>query len=310
MSVAKTAGMVSVRHTSVRVPAVALLLLVMCAPSLSGAGVKATFLYNLSNFSGTVPYHWVRESVDPERSEIYVVTGDSVAVFNSSGMEVYRFGDDLNIGVFIDVSVESDGHILILSSVGGRFKLTRCNYRGEPQAGIDLRGIPKKFAGISPGRLLLKNGKLYLADLIAKKVVVTDASGFFRRGTTSDLSSPTSRRNPGPITISPSPWMARGTCSLPSRRCSRPSGSPRRGNSPGSDPQGISREVQPRVGNNDRRQGKYLCDRHPEVGGAVFDKEFKFQGQFSHGAGTGAPDRPKSTGDRRHRQIVCQPVEK
>jgi DNA-binding beta-propeller fold protein YncE len=174
--------MVPVRHPSIRGLAAALLLLAMCVPSWSWAGVKATFLYNLSNFSGTVPYHWVRESVDPERNEIYVVAGDSVAVFNSSGMEVYRFGDDLNIGVFIDVSSESNGNILILSSVGGRFKLTRCNYRGEPQSGIDLRGIPKEFAGISPGRLLLKNGKLYLADLIAKKVVATDTNGVFQEG--------------------------------------------------------------------------------------------------------------------------------
>ena len=172
--------MVSVRHTSVRFPAAVLLLLVMCAPSWSEAGVKATFLYSLSNFSGTVPFGWVRQFVDPERSEIYVVTGDSVAVFNSSGMEVYRFGDDLNIGGFMDVSVESDGNILILSRVGDQFRVTRCNYRGEPQAGIEIRNLPKEFAGISPGRLLSRNGKLYLADLFAKKVVVTDASGLFQ----------------------------------------------------------------------------------------------------------------------------------
>ena len=144
--------MASVRHPSVRVPAAALLLLVMCAPSWSWAGVKATFLYNLSNFTGIVPFNYVREFVDAEKNEIYVVTGNSVSIFNGSGMEVYRFGDDLNIGVFMDLSVESDGHILILSRVGGNFRLTRCNYRGEPQAGIEIRNLPKKFAGISPGK--------------------------------------------------------------------------------------------------------------------------------------------------------------
>lgn len=174
--------MVSVRHTSVRFPTAALLLLVMCAPSWSVAGVKATFLYSLSNFSGTVPYNTVREFVDAEKNEIYVVTGDSVSIFNGSGMEVYRFGDDLNIGVLMDLSVENDGHILLLSRVGSNFRLTRCNYRGEPQAGIEIRGLPKDFAGISPGRLLARNGKLYLADLIAKKVVVTDANGVFQEG--------------------------------------------------------------------------------------------------------------------------------
>lgn len=171
-----------VRNIAVGLPRTALLLLVLCIPSLSGAGVNASFLYNLSDFSGTVPYSWVRQSIDPERNEIYVVTGDSVAVFNSSGMEVYRFGEDMNIGVFMDVSVESDGHILILSRVGDHFRVTRCNYRGEPQTGIELRNLPKEFAGISPERLLSRNGKLYLADLFAKKVVMTDGSGMFQGG--------------------------------------------------------------------------------------------------------------------------------
>ena len=174
--------MESVRHPSIKGLAAALLLLLMCAPPSSGAGVKATYLYNLSNFSGTVPYSWVRQSVDLERSEIYVVTGDSVTVFNAGGMEIFRFGEDLDIGGFLDVSVESDGHILILSRVGDRFRVTRCNYRGELQAGIEIRNLPKEFARISPIRLLSRNGKLYLADLFAKKVVVTDANGVFQEG--------------------------------------------------------------------------------------------------------------------------------
>lgn len=174
--------MASVRHPSVKVPAVALLLLVLCAPSWSSAAVKATFLYSLSNFTGVVPFNYVREFIDSEKNEIYVVTGDSVSIFNGSGMEVYRFGDDLKIGVFMDLSVESDGHILILSRMGSNFRLTRCNYRGEPQARIEIRNLPKTFAGISPTRLLSRNGKFYLADLNAKKVVVTDANGVFQEG--------------------------------------------------------------------------------------------------------------------------------
>lgn len=167
---------------SITFPTVVLLLLVTFTPSWSLAGVKATFLYNLSDFSGTVPYSWVREFADSQRNEIYVVTGDSVAVYNSSGMEVYRFGDDLTIGVLKDVSVEDDGHILILSGMKGQPRVTRCNYRGEPQNGIEIRNLPTEFAGISPERLLSRNGKLYLADLFAKKVVVTDGSGSFLGG--------------------------------------------------------------------------------------------------------------------------------
>lgn len=173
--------MIAVRTKYLIAPLVAILFLAPF-PAQASAGLKATFLYTLSNFNGIVPFNYVRESVDAENNEIYAITSDSISIFNSSGMEVYRFGDDLNIGAFMDLSVESDGHILILSRVGSKFRLTRCNYRGEPQAEIELRDLPKKFAGISPDRLLVRNGKLYLADLIAKKVVVTDGSGVFQEG--------------------------------------------------------------------------------------------------------------------------------
>ncbi len=230
--------MIPVRAKYLIVPLAAFLFLAPF-PAHASAEVKSTFLYSLANFTGIVPFNYVREFVDAEKNEIYVVTGDSISIFNGSGMEVYRFGDDLNIGVLMDLSVESDGHILILSRVGSNFRLTRCNYRGEPQAGIEIRSLPKKFTGISPTRLLSRNGKLYLADLIAKKVVVTDANGVFQEGYDIAPLLTEFEEKPGPNTISSaSPWTGRGTCSLPSPRCSGPSASLRTGNSPGSDPPG------------------------------------------------------------------------
>ena len=265
-------------------------MLVMCAPSWSVGGVKATFLYNLSNFSGTVPYSWARQFVDPERSEIYVVTGDSVAIFNSSGMEVYRFGDDLDIGGFMDVSVESDGHILILSRAGDRFRVTRCDYRGEPQAGIEIRNLPKEFAGISPGRLLSRNGKLYLADLFAKKVVVTDASGVFQEGydiaplLVSFEEKPGTEYNIAAITVDPEgnlfftvPTLFKVFKLSPDRQLSSFGTA---GNLPGrfNIVSGIA---------VDGRGDIYVTDLLRSAV-SVFDKEFKFQAQFGQrGIGPG-----------------------
>ncbi len=174
--------MESVRHTHFKIAAAMTFLLSVCAPSMSGADIKASFLYNLSNFSGTIGYSWVRPFVDSERNEIYVLTGNSVSVFNESGMEIFSFGEDLDIGRFVDVAVQGDGRILILSYVKDKFKITRCNYRGEPQYGIEIRNLPREFAGISPTRLIFRDGNIYLADLFVNKVVVTDANGVFRKG--------------------------------------------------------------------------------------------------------------------------------
>ncbi len=153
-----------------------------CFPAAAGAQAKASYQYDLSDFSGTVRYGWVRPVVDAERNEIYVLAGNAVSVFNESGMEVFRFGDDLDLGLLVDVAVEPDGNILLLSRVNDRFTVTRCNFRGEPRAEIVVRDLPGDFAGFSPTRLVYRDGTLYLADLFAKKVAVTDADGAFRNG--------------------------------------------------------------------------------------------------------------------------------
>jgi hypothetical protein len=260
-------------------------------PAQASAEMKATFLYNLSNFSGTVPYNWVRQSIDPERGEIYVVTGDSVAVYNSSGMEVYRFGDDLEIGGFMDVSVESNGDILILSRVGDRFRVTRCNYRGEPRSEIKIRNLPDEFAGISPGRLFSRNGNLYLADLFAKKVVVTDATGIFREGIDIAPLLASSEEKPGAeydiasITVDRGgdlfftvPTLFKVFKLSPDRQLSSFGSA---GNLPG------KFNIVSGIATDDR--GYIFVTDSLRSAVSVFDKEFKFQAQFSQ-RGTGPGD--------------------
>lgn len=154
----------------------------LLVPGRADAGVKASYLYNLANFSGTVRYSWVRPVVDAERSEVYVLTGDTVTVFNDSGMEVYSFGEDLAVGRFEDVAVESDGNILLLSYLNDRFVVTRCDYRGEARSRIEIRNLPPNFAEFSPSRLFVRAGNIYLADVFRNKIAVTDPDGAFRKG--------------------------------------------------------------------------------------------------------------------------------
>ena len=151
----------------------------------AGAGISgAYYMYNLSDFSGTVPYNWAGLSVDEDRNEIYVVYKNDIEVYNDKGMKVYSFGDDENIsGVIYDVTVDRDGTIFLLLLEGDDYSVLRCNYRGEPVSEIKLTNLPPEFSGIFPSRIIYKGGNLYLADLMrSKKVIITDSNGMFRDG--------------------------------------------------------------------------------------------------------------------------------
>ncbi|MEJ2366145.1 MAG: hypothetical protein P8075_15575 [Deltaproteobacteria bacterium] len=148
------------------------------------AEVDATFLYTLSDFDGPLPYNWVRISVDRERNEIYVVDPKErdVTVFNETGMEIYRFGDDGSLGSVMDAVVEKDGRILVLSRRVSGNTITLCNFRGEPLAEFELKKFPPDFSGFSPNRLVCRQGLLYLLDADTMKIAVTDFNGVFQRG--------------------------------------------------------------------------------------------------------------------------------
>jgi hypothetical protein len=159
----------------------------VCADNLR-AGVKASYLYNLSNFTGAIPYNSARFAIDKERNEISVLYQNLVKVFNQNGMEVYRFGDDFNVGQIIDLTVDRDGNLLVLSygisgsDREGLFEIVRCNFRGEPVGTIELKNLPVGFSEFSPNRIVCRGGSLYFVDLFQLKIVVTDPDGSFRKG--------------------------------------------------------------------------------------------------------------------------------
>ncbi len=151
-----------------------------------GEGVSASFLYKLSDFSGTVPFSWVRMSVDTGRREIYVTDEDyAVRVFNDAGMEIYRFNEDGALGSVRDVAVNKEGNILVLSyavSPPGKYSIIRCNYRGDPLANLELTNIPPEFSrGFVPGTLAYREGRIYATDKSSMKVLVTDEQGLFEQ---------------------------------------------------------------------------------------------------------------------------------
>lgn len=162
----------------------ALLLNLLSVPAM-GATLRASYLYTLSDFYGPVPCNWVSLADDAGRFETYVadVADRSVRVFNSSGMEVYRFGEDGALGNISAVAVAPGGNIFVLSHRGNGSAITRCNFRGEPEEKLELKGLPAEFtANFSPDAILCREKSLYLVDRSAMKVAVTDLAGSFERG--------------------------------------------------------------------------------------------------------------------------------
>ena len=165
------------------------LLTVLILLALSGqalAMVKGNYIYSLSNFTGTIPYDWARVSVDKARNEVYVLYQNVIRVFNENGMEIYRFGEDLDLGHILDVAIDRDGDILLLSytMVNGEPKgsISRCDYRGEPISKIEWKNLPPEYSDFLPNRMVYKNGDLYFISLMGLKVVITDSDGNFKKG--------------------------------------------------------------------------------------------------------------------------------
>jgi hypothetical protein len=171
--------------SKIKILTLAILIIIVSSFSAQAA-VKGAFAYNLSNFTGTIPYSWSRVVTDRGRNEIYVLFQNTIRVFNEFGMEIYRFGDDLDLGHIVDVAVDKNGDILLLTyarSEGGVVaEIIHCNYRGEPKSKIELKNLPSQFLNYSPNRMVYQNGDLYLASLMGLNIVVTDDQGNFKKG--------------------------------------------------------------------------------------------------------------------------------
>jgi DNA-binding beta-propeller fold protein YncE len=145
--------------------------------------VSASYLYTLSNFTGVYAVSWGGLSVDEAANEIYVAAGgQGIKIFSDTGMEIYSFNDEQELGNVGKVAVDDEGNIIALAGREKGFELIRCNYRGEPVSKIELKNVPAEFAIRSPTDIIFRNGSLYLVDEVSMKVVVTDREGIFKNG--------------------------------------------------------------------------------------------------------------------------------
>lgn len=144
--------------------------------------VRGGFLYALAGFTGPVRDNFSRVVSDRERNEVYVLYQNTVRVFNDSGMEIYRFGDDLDLGQILDVAVDREGDVLLLTFRDSRGAIVRCNFRGEPRSVIEFRNLPAEFSGFTPNRMIYRQGSFYLTSLLGMKLVIADREGNFKKG--------------------------------------------------------------------------------------------------------------------------------
>jgi DNA-binding beta-propeller fold protein YncE len=152
----------------------------LCQAALVAAQVTPAYLYTLSNFSGPLRYDWVRLAVDTDHGETYVIYQNVVRVFGANGMEVFSFGDDLDLGQIVDATFEANGDILLLSFKNGRSHVTRCNYRGVPIGELAISGLP---AGVPfrANRMVRLPDAFYFVSLADAAITVTDPAGAFVR---------------------------------------------------------------------------------------------------------------------------------
>ena len=165
---------------------IAIAFLVLSSATAKAQPVKGTFLYDLSNFTGSFSFSWPRIFIDQERNETYVIYENIIRIFSETGMEVYIFGDELDLGAIIDLTLDKEGNIIILSNKWYEstrkldYEITLCNYRGEPKSKIEIKNLPSKYSEFFPNRIIYREGDFYFANLSSMIVIITDDHGTFK----------------------------------------------------------------------------------------------------------------------------------
>lgn len=146
--------------------------------ALPAGAFDVQYEYSLSTVTGVIPFAGVKLGLDPQHKEIFVIGDGLVRIFNQGGMEIFAFGDDADLGRPVGAVALPDGDMVILAYGVDGYAVVRCNFRGEPIRKLTLSGAPAGFLDdFHPGAIALANDKLFLADLRAMTVLVSDLEG-------------------------------------------------------------------------------------------------------------------------------------
>jgi hypothetical protein len=249
------------------------------------AGLRTRYGYDLSSLSGRITSSWAALSYDRANRELFMVDRSQgiVHVFTDLGIETYSFGDESEIGTIIGAVPLESGELLVLASVGRTWALWRCNFRGEPIAKIEIKGLPEGFAkDFAPNALQRAAGRTFLADKGGMKVLVTDDAGAtvasyelrdvlqFDKRHREDAMSGFNVDRDGSLLITVSPMFQAFVVS--------PKGEVRRFGTHGSVPGRFN--IVGGIATDEK--GNYLVTDLLRAVVMVFDREFEFLGEFGY----------------------------
>jgi hypothetical protein len=146
-------------------------------PAAPGGPPAPAFLFDIATAAGTSESTWAALAYDRSHDELFATFGGLVHVFNGAAMESYTFGGDGDLGQAQRVAVLESGEMLLLTSLGGRRVIVRCDYRGDRLGKFELRGLPAGFVNFEPDRIQVQGERIYLAQTGAMRVAVTDLQG-------------------------------------------------------------------------------------------------------------------------------------
>lgn len=152
------------------------------APPASGrpTTVTPTYLYDLAALDGPIPMSWALLAYDRAQRELFVIApAEGVRVFNRNGVEVFRFGDDGELGWVRGIAVVENGDLLLLSERNGA-RVLRTDFRGSLLGEVRY-AVPGTLGAFAPTRIAYRGGQVYLADTARLKLLVTDLQGVTTR---------------------------------------------------------------------------------------------------------------------------------
>ncbi|MCB2183882.1 MAG: hypothetical protein KQH63_17775 [Desulfobulbaceae bacterium] len=151
---------------------------------LQAKAMQVTFMGRLANFEGIIPSLWSKIALDKERTEVITLNPRQrdVRVFNEAGMEIYAFGDNIELAGATDLDLDEQGNIYLVFPRAQNQQLLKLDYKGDYLEAFALKDIPADYLPFNPEHLQYLDGMIYLADSGSMDVIVTDTSGNFQKG--------------------------------------------------------------------------------------------------------------------------------
>lgn len=158
----------------------------LAAPAVLAGPVQVGYLYNLSDFTGTIPYTDAHVVVDDGAGEVFTLFANEIRAFNGAGMQTWYFVVDPAEGQVVDLGVTGEGDLLLLvyatteDGSDRTWTVERRDFRGRPKGeiAVDRASAP---AGFEPNRLLLRGDSIWLASETKMAAVECSPDGGIRR---------------------------------------------------------------------------------------------------------------------------------